>query len=119
MYNNEILSMKQYLRDVSFRRKFIELKIISCSDNQYDYYMKLDSALARYAKSHILFIKYVLGDITIITLTNLLGTSERAAFRFLENQKKNFIKFVDTLEDKLMKQYPFDDEVKINKITEE
>lgn len=109
------LGIKKYIKYVKERVKFIRLSFVNCSDNQINYFDGLSNAIDEYAKTHRVYIKYIIGKLTIDEVKNILGESDRQVFRYLERQRKFLFDYLQEKEIEYFAKYPFEDEISLNK----
>ena len=102
---SEVRSVKTYIRNLRLNVLYIKHYLYDTKSDEYKYYISMINAIDKYAKSHKLFYKYILGKITISGVKNLLGIPDREVYRYLEKQRKSFINFITTKEEELLKKY--------------
>lgn len=97
----------EYVNFVRQRVSFAKLGIIEIEENEFRFYYKIYEKIKDYAKTHILFFKFLIGKYDNIVLQKLLGCNERSVFRFLKRQREDFIDFILGQETVYYTKFPF------------
>ena len=103
----EALGIKRYIFYIRSRVKLIKLGILLVSDNEWCYYRELFNSLNAYYKTHIIYLKYIMGKLDREKAKFLLGLSERAFYRYCKVQRDKLISFITESERSLFSKYPF------------
>lgn len=89
----EAQGIKRYIAYIKQRIFLIKSGILFVSDNEFQYHIYLYNAVKEFAKTHRLYIKYILGRLDRETAKCILGFKERQFFRYCKAQRKYFIDF--------------------------
>lgn len=103
----EAMAIKKYIFYVRSRVKLIKLGILLVSDNEWLYYQELFNLLNAYYKTHIIYLKYIMGKLDREKVKCLLGLRERAFYRYCKVQRDKLISFITEQETQLFAKYPF------------
>ena len=110
---SEAIGIKEYIRYVRQTICLLRADVLKCSDNQCKYYISVGDSIEEYAKSHKLYIKYILQKVSFDEIKDLLGEEDRQVFRWAERQRKLLIDFIQEKEIEFFAKYPFYDEIKM------
>lgn len=105
--HDEALSIKKYIRYVRIHVLQAKTDIIQIPDNEYQFYYHLNERIKEFLNNHLIWYKYIFGKIDTKYGMRLLGYPERNFMRRMENQRKDFIQFATTEENKLSREYNF------------
>lgn len=103
----EALGIRKYIFYIRSRVKLIQLGILLVSDNEWFYYRELFNSLNAYYKTHIIYLKYIMGKIDREKAKCLLGLSERAFYKYCKVQRDKLISSITKYETQLFAKYPF------------
>ena len=92
--------VKQYVQDLFLKVKLMENSLMESDDEEF--YKSMLKHIEEYAKTHKLFIAYTLQKISFNNVKSLLGFGDRKVYRYLEEQRKRFISFIEEKENELL-----------------
>ena len=105
----EAQGIKRYIAYIKQRIFLIKSGILFVSDNEFQYHIYLYNAVKEFAKTHRLYIKYILGRLDRETAKCILGFKERQFFRYCKAQRTCFIDFMEKQEEDALLLYPYSD----------
>lgn len=103
----EAQGIKRYIAYIKQRLFFVKSGVLLISDNEYQFYRYLLTAISDYAKTHKLYFRYILGRLDRESAKCILGFKERQFFRYCRTQRKSFIDFMEKQEEDAIALYPF------------
>ena len=104
----EIEGLRNYLAYIP--KRLVYLEAINAKDsNEWTYYVELYESIKRWGKSHGAFFKYLVKRLKFEDVKDLLGVSERFAFRMIGKQRRALIDFITAQETSIREKYPFEE----------
>ena len=102
----QALGIRRYIKYI--RKMVIVVQLHDhFSDNEAFYYKAMLNSLEEYAKTHKLYMNYLLGKIQYDTVKNMLGESDRQCFRYMQRQRQLLIVYIEQKEVENFARYPF------------
>ena len=105
--NKELIGLRDYIAYISQRITYLKIFDSSNYSNEYKYLCLLRKKIKQWGEEHIIFYKYLRGEITIEQCKALYGMSYRQVYRMSTQQRKDLIVFIKEQENLLSGEYPF------------
>lgn len=105
--NNESKGLKDYLTYITNRIDYLKVFNMGVPSSEYKYYLALRKVISQWGKNHIVFYKYLRGEIDMDYAKSLYGVSEKEFYRITRLQRKKLIKFIEEHEKVLGEKHPF------------
>lgn len=102
--SKELKGLLDYISYISMRIAY--LKMYGGDSNEYKFYYVLRKRIKQWGKDHLIFYKYLKGEITNEQAIALYGVSGRTWARIAMHQRKQLIAFIEENEKILDEKYP-------------
>ena len=105
--HNELIGLREYINYISNRISYLKIFTVDIPCGEYKYYCLLRKRIKQWGETHIIFYKYLVGEIDMERAKALYGVSERQFYRISTQQRKKLIVYIEEQEVELSKRFPF------------
>ena len=107
----ELTGLNNYITYINDRLRYLKIVEDAVSSNEYKFYNALRERIKQWGDTHALCYGNIRGKIDMPHVYRAIGVSERVAYRMMDKQRKELIKFITLQEQILVEQYPHFTEV--------
>lgn len=102
----ESVGLNNYITYINDRLMYLKMTDGGVSSNEYKFYNTLRDRIKQWGDTHALFYSLIRDKIDMSHVRRAIGVSERVAYRMMDKQRKEFIKFITLQEQILDEKYP-------------
>lgn len=102
----ETTGLNNYITYINDRINYLKMTEDGVSSNEYKFYNTLRERIKQWGDNHALCYAFIRGKIDMPHVYHAIGVSERVAYRMMDNQRKDLIKFITLQEQILDELYP-------------